>query len=249
MNSLKKLNPTTALITGAARRIGAEIARTLHAAGINVIIHHHQSTREAQTLCRQLLHIRPDSAALLQADLLNADASELIHQATTHWGGLNILVNNAALFYPTPVAEATEQQWDALLGCNLKAPFFLSKAAAPWLAKDNGCIINITDIHGQRPLIDHAIYSIAKAALVAMTQSLAKELAPEIRVNAVSPGAILWPETETSVSIKTEILNKIPLQRMGEPADIAAMVLFLAQHAHYISGQVISIDGGRLLFS
>ena len=239
----------TALITGAAHRIGAHIARTLHASGINVVIHHYQSVTEAELLCQQLLDIRPDSAVLLQADLLQQETTKLIQQATAVWGGLDILVNNASLYYPTPLSEATESHWDALLGCNLKAPFFLSRAAAPWLAQHKGCIINITDIHGQRPLLDHPIYSIAKAGLIAMTQSLAKELAPDIRVNAVSPGAILWPEAVLSTTDKTEILNKIPLQCTGTPTDIAEMVLFLADKADYITGQIIPVDGGRLLFS
>lgn len=239
----------TALITGAAHRIGAQISRTLHASGINVVIHYHQSVTEAEALCRELLHIRPNSAALLQADLLQQEASPLIQQAVAVWGRLDMLVNNASLYYPTPLSETTENHWDALLGCNLKSPFFLSRAAAPWLGKHKGCIINIADIHGQRPLLNHPIYSIAKAGLIAMTQSLAKELAPDIRVNAVSPGAILWPEVELSTTHKTDILNKIPLQRMGEPTDIAETVLFLAQKADYITGQIISVDGGRLLFS
>lgn len=238
----------TALITGAARRLGAEIARRLHGAGMNVIIHYRSSGAAAAALCDELNNLRPGSAAILQCDLLQTDElARLVRQSGELWGRLDAVVNNAAAFEPTPIGSVTEAQWDALLGSNLKAPFFIAQAAAPWLRASRGSIVNLVDIHAERALKGYPVYSIAKAAVAAMTRALAKELAPEVRVNGVSPGAILWPENEPSEAEKRKVLSRIPFQRIGAPADIAKTVLFLIRDADYITGQVIAVDGGRTL--
>ncbi len=247
------MEPTpVALITGAARRIGASIARALHAAGHRVIIHYRQSATEAQALCTELNRLRADSALALTADLSQLDdIQRLASQAAEHWQRLDLLINNASSFYPTPVDSATEEQWDDLIGSNLKAPFFLAQALAPSLKQSRGCIINMADIHAERPLKNHSLYCLAKAGNVMLTKSLAKELAPDIRVNGIAPGAIMWPEQESELSQtgKQEILQRIPLSRSGEAEDIAKTVLFLAQQAPYISGQILAVDGGRSLSS
>lgn len=238
----------TALVTGAARRLGAEIARRLHGAGMNVIIHYRSSGAAAAALCDELNNLRPGSAAMLQCDLLQTDElARLVRQSAEVWGRLDAVVNNAAAFEPTPIGSVTEAQWDALLGSNLKAPFFIAQAAAPWLRASRGSIVNLVDIHAERALKGYPVYSIAKAAVAAMTRALAKELAPEVRVNGVSPGAILWPENEPSEAEKRKVLSRIPFQRIGAPADIAKTVLFLIRDADYITGQVIAVDGGRTL--
>lgn len=237
------------LITGAAKRIGATCARLLHEQGCNILVHFNTSRVEAESLCAELNQKRPDSAALFQCDLLNMQALEtLAETAAEHWGGVDTLINNASAFYPTPFADVTEQHWEDLLGSNLKTPFFLSKALADKLKLRQGCIINIVDIHAERGLPGHSVYSIAKAGLVAMTKILAKELGPEIRVNAVAPGAMLWPEKGLSDHEKTEILQRVPLGRCGSPDDIAKAVLYLIKDADYVTGQVITVDGGRTLF-
>ncbi|MFU8788505.1 MAG: pteridine reductase [Methylobacter sp.] len=237
------------LITGAAKRIGAACARRLHGAGCNVFLHYRSSAADAQQLCDELNQQRPDSAKIMQADLLNmAELEALAEAARLAWGGLDALVNNASSFYPTPVAKTTEAQWDELVGSNLKAPFFLAQALAKSLADNNGCIVNIVDIHAERGLSDYPVYSIAKAGLAAMTKILAKELGPKIRVNGVAPGAILWPDNELSETAKLEILQRVALKRSGEPDDIAKAVLFLLNDADYITGQIVSVDGGRTLF-
>ncbi len=237
------------LITGAAKRIGAICARLLHAQGCNVFLHYKSSQFEAEQLCEELNQHRPDSAKLIQADLLKMQDIEYIAQAAnSSWGGVDILVNNASSFYPTPIKDSTEAQWDDLLGSNLKAPFFLSKALSNSLTARKGCIINIVDIHAERGLPGYPIYSIAKAGLVAMTKVLAKELAPSIRVNAIAPGAILWPETGLTEQQQTEILQRVPLQRNGSPEDIAKALLYLVKDASYVTGQILNVDGGRTLF-
>jgi pteridine reductase len=239
-----------ALITGAAKRLGAEIARTLHSAGDNIVLHYRDSNNEAQRLCDTLNQIRPDSAITIQADLLETSAlSALITQSAQHWQRLDILINNASAFYPTPIGDVAENDWDNLLGINLKAPFFLSQSATVWLQREQGCIVNIDDIHALRPLKDHSVYSITKAGLRALTLSLAKELGPQIRVNGVSPGAILWPEDELTDHKKQQILSRITLKRTGHPLDIAKAVRFLVHDADYITGQILAVDGGRTLFS
>jgi pteridine reductase len=234
------------LITGAAKRIGACIARTLHANGANIAIHYRGSASDADQLAAELNNSRADSAITVQADLLDTQRlAGLVDEVVAHAGRLDVLLNNASTFYPTPLDEVTEQDWDDLLGTNLKAPLFLSKAAAPHLRKSQGMIINIVDIHAQRPLKNHPVYGPAKAALGMLTRSLARDLAPEVRVNGVSPGAILWPEDGMDAKTEQVILKQVPLKRTGEPADIARTILFLVKDAPYITGQIIAVDGGR----
>ena len=237
------------LITGAAKRIGAACARLLHSEGCNVFLHYRSSKEAALKLCFELNQIRPDSAYMMQADLLNREELEsLASEACMAWGKIDVLVNNASSFYPTAVADVTEQQWDELMGSNLKAPFFLAKLLSETLADNRGCIVNIVDIHAERGLKGYPVYSIAKAGLVAMTKILAKEFGPTIRVTGVAPGAILWPDTDLSEQEKQEILQRVALRRNGEPDDIAKAVLFLIKNADYITGQILTVDGGRTLF-
>lgn len=239
-------SPRWALLTGAARRIGATIARQMHASGINVVIHYRGSAADADALADELNAIRANSALTVQADLLDsAQLKPIVDNIVAQTGRLDILLNNASTFYPTPLAEVTEEHWHDLLGTNLKAPLFLSQAAMPHLKKHGGVIINIVDIHARRPLKNHAVYGPAKAALEMLTRSLAKDLAPEIRVNGVSPGAILWPEDGMTPEAEQSILKQVPLKRTGEPADIARAVMFLIDDAPYITGQIIVVDGGR----
>ncbi len=237
------------LITGAAKRIGAACARLLHSQGCNVFLHYRSSKEAALQLCYELNQLRPDSAYMMQADLLNREELEaLVSEACMAWGKIDVLVNNASSFYPTTMADVTEQQWDELMGCNLKAPFFLAKLMAEILADNKGCIVNIVDIHAERGLKNYPVYSIAKAGLVAMTKILAKELGPVIRVNGIAPGAILWPDNELSEQEKQDILQRIALRRNGEPDDIARALWFLIKDADYMTGQILTIDGGRTLF-
>lgn len=240
------LEGKTALITGAARRIGSTIATTLHAAGARVVVHYRRSAADAEDLVSRLNAIRADSAMAIDADLLDTAALPGLVTAVAEWaGGLDILVNNASSFYPTPIGQVDEKVWDDLVGTNLKAPLFLAQAALPRLAQRSGNIINIIDIHAQRPLREHAVYGSAKAGLAMLTRALAKELAPDVRVNGVSPGAILWPENGMSDATRRSILQQVPLGRGGEPADIAGCVLYLVRDAHYVTGQIIAVDGGR----
>ncbi|WP_434149829.1 pteridine reductase [Methylocaldum gracile subsp. desertum] len=240
----------SALVTGAARRIGAEIVRRLHAAGYNIVLHYHRSATDAEALANELNAVRANSVRLLQADLLETERlTELVRQTAAFWGGLDVLVNNASGFYPTPFGAITEVQWNDLLGSNLKAPFFLAQSAVPYLRDRKGCIINIGDIYADHPIEKYSVYSLAKAGLATMTRALAKELAPEIRVNGVAPGAILWPEHDADPAKKAEILARIPMKRAGEASDIAKAVLFLVDDAPYVTGQILVVDGGRSLFS
>lgn len=237
------------LITGGAKRIGAACARLLHEQGCNILLHFKSSKKEAEQLCNEFNLNRPDSAMLIQGNLQDMQELESVaNAASSSWGGLDVLINNASSFYPTPVASATEEQWDDLLGSNLKAPFFLIKALSDSLASRQGCIINIADIHAERGLPGYPVYSIAKAGLVAMTKILAKELGPSIRVNAVAPGAILWPEAGLSEQDKNEILQRIPLKRNGSALDIGKAALYLIRDADYVTGQILTVDGGRTLF-
>lgn len=239
----------TALVTGGSRRIGAAIARTLHSAGMNLALHYRTAAVEAAALQEELNARRSASVLLLQAELQDtAILPQLIEQTIVRWGRLDLLVNNAACFYATPLGTATEAQWDELLGSNLKAPFFLAQAAAPYLQSVNGAIINVVDIYAQRPLDGHPIYCAAKAGLAMLTQALARELAPRVRVNGVAPGAILWPQTASSEVQKTQTLSRVALQRQGDPEDIARTLLFLVRDGDYITGQIIAVDGGRTLF-
>jgi len=235
-----------ALITGAARRIGASIATLLHAEGANVAIHYRGSADEAALLAARLNALRADSAATFAADLGAAGQPEALMEAVIGWSGrLDILVNNASSFYPTPLGTITEAEWQDLVGSNLKGPLFLSQAAVPHLRPRRGAIVNIVDIHATRPLREHVVYCPAKAGLAMLTRSLAKELAPDIRVNGVSPGAIAWPENGMSDAVKQAITGEIPLGRPGDPSDIARSVLFLARDATYSTGQILAVDGGR----
>ncbi|GAA5525766.1 3-oxoacyl-[acyl-carrier-protein] reductase FabG [Microbulbifer aestuariivivens] len=240
-----------ALITGAAARLGRAIARELHR-DHRVIIHYRHSATAAQRLAQELNQLRPDSAAALQSDLdCAAGCEQLAQQARDLWGGVDVLVNNASSFYPTPIGSASEKDWDQLLDSNLKAPFFLSQALAPSLVERSGCIVNMIDIHAERPMPRHTIYCTAKAGLAMLTKSLALELAPRVRVNGVAPGAILWPEQQTgdagSEENKARTLSRIPLARTGSEADITRTVRFLVDEPSYISGQIIAVDGGRSL--
>jgi len=237
------------LITGAAKRIGATCARMLHDEGCNIFLHYRSSKQDVLALFEELNNNREGSVQMMQADLLDINQLErLVEAVKSSWGRLNVLVNNASAFYPQQVADVTEQEWDDLLGSNLKAPFFLSQKFAELLAENEGCVVNIIDIHAERGLKGYPVYSIAKAGLAAMTKVLAKELGPEIRVNGVSPGAVLWPEAEMSEQQKNEILQRVALKRTGEPDDIAKAVRFLVKDAGYITGQIITVDGGRTLF-
>jgi pteridine reductase len=237
---------TTVLVTGAARRIGAEIATALHRAGARVVIHYRSSRSDAQTLVDSINARRIDSARAVQSNLLLDEEPEKLVAEVVDWAGrLDVLVNNASSFYPTPFGSITHEQWLDLIGSNLKVPLFLSQAAAPHLQSIRGCIVNIIDIHAQRPLRDHVVYGSAKAGLAMLTRSMAKDLAPHIRVNGVAPGAILWPENGMDVATKNLITEQIPLARQGTPEDVAAGVLFLVRDAPYVTGQIIAIDGGR----
>lgn len=249
---MSQIQHPVALITGAARRIGAEIAQQLHRAGYNIVLHYRNSASEADRLAKSLNLLRADSARIIATDLNDIHALQtLADHALGAWGRLDALINNASAFYPTPVGTVTEREWDDLFNSNLKAPFFLAQALANELKKNHGCIINIADIHAQRPLKNHPVYCAAKAGNIMLTQSLARELAPQVRVNGIAPGAILWPEQQGDLSekAKQDILEKIPLQKRGSAQDIARAVLFLVTEAPYITGQILAVDGGRSIYS
>jgi len=236
------------LVTGAAKRVGAAICRQLHAGGANIAVHYRGSAEEALALCDALNEMRPDSAVAFQADLLDITRlATLIGDIVKTFGRLDALVNNASSFYATPLAAIDEQQWQDLLGTNLKAPLFLVQAAADELRRRHGAIVNITDIHAERPMHGHLLYSAAKAGLVALTKGLAQEMAPQVRVNAIAPGVIIWPEGEAWEDVETRrrIVAHTLLKREGSPEDIARTVKFLIADAPYITGQVIAVDGGR----
>lgn len=242
--------PRVALITGAAKRLGAACVRLLHSHDYNVVLHYHQSETEAKQLATELNALRPDSVILFKADLLQLEqVRKLAVEACKKWGHVDALVNNASQFFPGAIGAVQETDWDDLINSNIKAPFFLSQALAPSLIERQGCIVNIVDIHAEKGLLGYPVYSIAKAGLVAMTKSLAKELAPNVRVNAVAPGAILWPENSIDEMQKQEILQKVALQRCGNINDIAKAIKFLLEDADYITGHILTVDGGRLLFS
>jgi pteridine reductase len=235
------------LITGGAKRVGAATCRRLHSAGANLMLHYRVSAGEARLLQAELNHQRKDSVALIQADLLDvAKLPAMVEQTVQSFGRLDALVNNASSFFQTPVGEITAAAWEDLIGTNLRAPLFLSQAAAPALKKSLGAIVNITDIHAERPLKNYVVYSVAKAGLVGLTRSLARELAPEVRVNAVAPGPILWPDDETFDELSRQrIISHTPLKREGTPEDIAKAVHFLLAEATYVTGETINVDGGR----
>ena len=236
------------LVTGGAKRLGAAMARRFHEAGANVVVHYHRSQPAAGELVAELEAARSGSAITACADLQDVGRlADLVGVALDRYGRLDVLVNNASTFYPTPLGTITATQFEDLVGTNLRAPLFLSQAAAPALRESHGLIVNMVDIHGRRPLRGHAVYSAAKAGLIMLTKSLARELGPEIRVNGIAPGPVLWPEREIDPGLKAEIVAKTALKRSGSPDDIARTALFLATSAPYVTGQVITVDGGRSL--
>ena len=249
-NMAYTLSGKVILVTGAGRRIGAAICRELHASGAAVVVHYRTAAQEAQALVAALNALRADSATCLQADLQDLAALEnLANEAASQWGRLDGLVNNASSFYPTKLGEISEQHWADLTGSNLKAPLFLSQAVAPHLQTSGGSIVNIVDIHAQRSLENHALYTAAKAGLASLTRGLARDLAPAVRVNGVAPGTILWPEHDVPMGdAEAQRLAGIPLQRIGQPEDIARSVRFLmSDEAAYITGQILAVDGGASL--
>jgi pteridine reductase len=235
-----------ALVTGAGKRIGATIARYLHGAGANVAVHYFHSAGDAERVAAELNEARPESAFTVGGDLRELDTLErIVAEVVAKTGRLDILVNNASSFYPTPLGSITAEEWHDLIDSNLKAPLFLSQAALPYLKEARGVIVNIVDIHAQRPLRHYVVYGAAKAGLAMLTRSLAKDLGPDVRVNGVAPGAILWPESGMSEKVQQAIIRDVPLKRTGEPEDIASAVLYLARDATYVSGQILAVDGGR----
>ena len=238
----------TALITGAAKRVGSAIAEALHAAGSDVVIHYGRSAEAARALARRLEEQRPGSTALVSADLrCRQERERVVPQAVAAFDGLDLLVNNASSFLPTAIGSIGEEEWDDLIGSNLKAPLFLSQAAVPWLRRRGGLIVNLLDVYARRPLRGYPLYCAAKAGLQMLTYSLARELGPEIRVNGVAPGPVLRPDDMEAAVWDQAILQHIPLQREGQPQDVAACVLYLATGGSYVNGQVIAVDGGRYL--
>ncbi len=248
ISPVQDLTGQTALVTGAARRIGAEVCRQLHAAGMNLVVHYRSSGNDARALKQELEQQRPRSVLLVRADLRNAKAPQnIIRRTLARWGRLDALINNASAFYATPLESFDRTQWRDLVDTNLTAPLFLAQAAAPHLREQQGAIINITDVHSDRPLKDYPVYSITKAGLAMLTRSLARELAPQVRVNAVAPGAIEWPEQPLPAKVRRRIIDATALKRGGESADIARAVLYLLRDAPYVTGQELAIDGGRSL--
>lgn len=234
------------LITGGARRVGAEIVRTLHAAGARVLIHYRASQAAALALAEELNLSRPASAATCEADLLSPEApARLVAAALERFGQIDVLINNASTFYPTPIGTITLAQWEDLVGSNLRAPLFLAQAAAPSLAARRGLILNLIDIHGLRPLKRFPLYSVAKGGLAMLTRALARELGPDIRVNGIAPGPVLWPEHDMDEGVKREIIAKTALKRAGSPSDVARAALFFVRDAPYVTGQILAVDGGR----
>lgn len=248
MNS--SLQDKVVLITGGAKRVGASICRLLHASGANLMIHYRSSAGEARALQSELNLQRSNSAAIIQGDLLNlAVLPSLVQETISHFGRLDVLINNASSYYATEIGEIGDDQWEDLIGSNLKAPLFLSQAAAPELRKQHGCIVNITDMHVERPKKGYIVYSVAKAGLVTLTKSLAHELGPDVRVNAVAPGPVMWPEDNPQFDevYRQRVISQTLLKRIGEGNDVAKAVRFLIEDAPFITGQVIAVDGGRSL--
>lgn len=243
------MNNKVAFITGSAKRLGAYTAEHLHQLGYNIVIHCLNSVTQAHQLMDKLNQKRPDSAALVKGDLCElTELPRLVKEAYDCFGRLDILINNASAFYPTPIGSITTQDWHSLVGSNMQAPLFLSQYCQPHLQQQNGVIINMVDIHAEKPLKEHTLYCMAKAALVAMTKSLAQELAPFIRVNGVAPGAILWPEADLDGTAKQDILQQVPMGSIGTPQDIAEAIEYLIT-APYVTGQIIAVDGGRSITS
>ncbi len=243
---MTSLQDKVALITGGSRRIGASIARCLHQCGMKLVIHYRRSADSAEALRAELCEQRPGSVVLIRGDLTElAKVKSLVRQCAAQLGRLDALINNASAFLPTPLRSADPAQWQVIMDTNLKAPFFLCQAAAPHLLKTHGAIVNITDIYADRPLAEHAIYCASKAGLWSLTKSLAVELGPQIRVNAVAPGAIMWPENDTDELSQQRLVSRTPLKSAGDADDIAAAVKFLLTDAGFITGQMINVDGGR----
>jgi pteridine reductase len=246
MPSAIHLADRVVLVTGAARRIGAALVRGFHRQGARVVIHCHRSVREAEQVREELNAARAGSAIVVAANLLDDPApAKIIEPTLAAFGRLDVLINNASTFYPTPLGSITSAHWNDLIGSNLRAPLFLSQAAAPHLRKTQGLILNMIDIHAQRPLPEHPVYSTAKAGLVMLTRALARELGPDVRVNGIAPGPILWPDGGVDPELQAEIIEKTLLKRMGSPEDIVRTALFLASDASYITGQILAVDGGR----
>jgi pteridine reductase len=244
-NTPQALAGRAVLVTGAARRIGAAMARGFHAQGAAVCIHCHQSIGEAESLRDELNRQRANSAAIVAADLLDVNATPAVVAAAIQaFGRLDVLINNASTFYPTPLGAVTPAQWDDIMGTNLRAPFFLAQAAAPQLRAAKGAIVNMIDIHAQRPLPGHPVYSAAKAGLAMLTRALARELGPDVRVNGIAPGPIMWPEAGMDAQLQKEIVAKTLLKRSGAPEDVVRAALFFVT-APYVTGQILAVDGGR----
>lgn len=244
------LHDKVILITGGAKRVGAAISRLLHGDGARVVIHYRSSVDEAKRLEEELNNSRPGSASIVQANLLELTSLQtLVQTAVQQFGRLDVLINNASSYYPTQIGKIGEPEWDDLVGTNLRAPLFLSQAAAPELKKQQGCIINITDMHVERPKKGYVVYNIAKGGLITLTRALAQDLAPEVRVNAVAPGPVLWPEDNPQFdeNYRQTVINQTLLKRLGEPEDVARAVRFLIQDAPFTTGQIIAVDGGRSL--
>lgn len=235
-----------ALVTGAARRIGAAVARALHRRGLSVAVHYRRSRDEAEALARALDRERPGAAATFGSDLLGPGAPErLVSDVVSRFGALDVLVNNASSFYPTPLGTTTEAEWDDVVGTNLKAPFFATRAAAPFLAAGRGSVVNLADVHGRNPVTGYPVYCSAKAGLIMLTRALALELGPEVRVNAVAPGIALWPEDDRDAQAHARAVQQVPLRRAGSAEEVADAVTWLALDASYTTGEVLAVDGGR----
>ena len=248
--SPQPLEGKVALVTGAARRVGAAIARRLHGAGAQLMLHYRSAEHDAQVLQSELNAVRASSVTLVQADLLQyGGLPELVKNTLARFGRLDVLVNNASSFFATPLGSIGEREWDDLIGTNLKVPLFLAQAAAPALRKSGGCIVNIIDIHAERPLKDYVVYTVAKAGLAGLTRALARDLGPEVRVNGVSPGAVMWPDHDKHFDAVTRqrIVSNTPLKRAGDPDDIAEAVLYFASSASFVTGQILAVDGGRTI--
>jgi pteridine reductase len=243
-----QLNDKVVLVTGGARRIGAEIVRQLHRAGMRVVIHYRSSDSDARALSEECNRARPQSATVVQGDLQDiAKLDSLVRQVLESFGRMDVVVNNASCFYATPVGRTTEEQWKQLVGINLKVPFFLVQSAAGELRRTRGCVINIADIYGRRPLREHPVYCAAKAGLIMLTQALGADLGPEVRVNGIAPGAILWPENAQDEALQRKLVARTPLKRTGRPEEIAAAVLFLIRDGSFTTGEILTVDGGRAL--
>lgn len=246
--SQASLEHKVALVTGGAKRIGAAILRVLHEAGMRVAIHCRNSVREAELLRDELNARRSNSASSFRADLRDAQQIDrLVEEVQVALGRLDLVVNNAATFFPTPIGSVDAAHWQDLIGPNLQAPFFIAQSAAPELSRNRGCIVNIADVYATHPLAHHCVYSVSKAGLVMLTKSLARELAPEVRVNAISPGAILWPEAGSDEAAQARVIERTPLERLGDPSEIGKAVLFIARDAPFMTGEIITLDGGRTI--